>query len=762
MKKINIIPLVGLTLILISTSFSTAFTTNNYKSLDLFDDLITLDFTFDKPVIETIIQKNTTVQSISITNLEQIQGENIPIVPVKPVKILLPYGKTVDEISVEITSSPETYQDINLKKGSRLFQISHQTHEITTSNPTHLQTQVLYENLGVQYYRGFPILFLNIYPITYTDDTKEITYYPTLKVEIHTSDDSPSRALRGLPKDTTYVTSIVENPAYIDTYPSDQQMKNGIDYIIITNEQLAQSGLEDNFQTLIYSKQSKGLSAEIFITEDIINNSDFSLNGTWGDNNPSNPFYQHQITQNHRQFDDKAARIRNFIRYAYYELGVEYVLLGGDGDVSNEEENIIPGRGLFANESGLPLDTTFISADEEEDDIPSDVYYACLDGSFNYDMDEHFGESPDRNDILYLDEADLLSEVAVGRASVDSEIEIAYFVSKTIQYEHSQHPYLSKILFLGEYLGFPGVSAYGGNYKDLVKPYIPGIYNLETLYDRDLSSHWSKYDLIEILNNAPPHMINHDGHAYYGYNLKMHNADVDLLTNTNTFFVYSHGCMAGGFDNPNGFDCIAERLTVETHYGAFAVIMNARYGLGSEDSLDSPSQALDESFFKALFEENIREIGKANHYSKEDNIWQINANGIRWVYYQTNLFGDPELSIKNPDYTPFDIFVDITTPEDGGAVYLKNIRLFPFPFVQHPIIIGSITIEAEARSEPSGNIYSVEFFIDNISKHIDTKEPYTWTIPGPMKGTYELSAVAHGYYGEAERVDNIIQIWIPS
>ena len=51
------------------------------------------------------------------------------------------------------------------------------------------------------------------------------------------------------------------------------------------------------------------------------------------------------------------------------------------------EENIIPFRGLFANESGLPLGNL---RDEEEDDIPSDVYYACLDGNFNYDCDDHF------------------------------------------------------------------------------------------------------------------------------------------------------------------------------------------------------------------------------------------------------------------------------------------------------------------------------------------------------------------------------------
>jgi hypothetical protein len=85
---------------------------------------------------------------------------------------------------------------------------------------------------------------------------------------------------------------------------------------------------------------------------------------------------------------------------------------------------------------------------------------------------------------------------------------------------------------------------------------------------------------------------------------------------------------------------------VETPHGAFAVIMNARYGLGSENTLYAPSQILDESFFTALFTENLRQLGKANHFSKESHIWHIDENGIRWVYYETNLLGDPEVQIK--------------------------------------------------------------------------------------------------------------------
>jgi hypothetical protein len=61
---------------------------------------------------------------------------------------------------------------------------------------------------------------------------------------------------------------------------------------------LANSGLEDNLQYFAQSKIDKGLSADIFTVEEIVSNPKYSINGTWGDNNPDNPFYQSEITEN--------------------------------------------------------------------------------------------------------------------------------------------------------------------------------------------------------------------------------------------------------------------------------------------------------------------------------------------------------------------------------------------------------------------------------------------------------------------------------
>jgi hypothetical protein len=110
--------------------------------------------------------------------------------------------------------------------------------------------------------------------------------------------------------------------------------------------------------------------------------------------------------------------------------------------------------------------------------------------------------------------------------------------------------------------------------------------------------------------------------------------------------------------------------------------MNARYGWFWSYSTDGDSQRFQREFWDAVFGENIPEIGKANHDSKEDNLYIIGRSCIRWCYYQLNLFGDPSLSfyepsINNPPETPrkpsekpgeYHIYTTNTTDSDGDQV----------------------------------------------------------------------------------------------
>ena len=104
-------------------------------------------------------------------------------------------------------------------------------------------------------------------------------------------------------------------------------------------------------------------------------------------------------------------------------------------------------------------------------------------------------------------------------------------------------------------------------------------------------------------------------------------------------------CLAGHFDND---ECWAETINCKTDYGAFAVIMNARYGFGQFSSTDGASQRYNREFWDAIFNANEMKtpLGRANADSKEDNLYRIGDDYMRWCYYEITLFGDPTLELK--------------------------------------------------------------------------------------------------------------------
>jgi hypothetical protein len=750
---------------LLSTTMVGVSITGNGIAADDFEK-ITLDFTFPTPTVEKVEINGELYERVTIDGLPNSGGINQPSLPVKSVKVLIPSGREFD--SVEVVAKDKSLLELNyaMEVGQNIIplntDLSQQFSEKDYSDPS---SDNLYSIVDAHLFRGYSILFVNLHPVQYIEKTGELAYYEQLTLQIKTKDSQSINVIRGLQRDKEIVAKLVDNPSYILSYNRTSGLlgENNVNYVIITNEMLANSGLEDNLQYFAQSKIDKGLSANIFTVEEIVSNPEFSVNGTWGDNNPDNPFYKSEITENFEMFDDTQAKIRNFIRYVHVELGTDYVLLAGDADGYSEEDNIIPVRRLYACEEGLPLDMGTL--DLEEDNIPSDVYYACLDGNFNFDMDERWGENATDNNIADVEEADLLAEVYVGRACVDSDVEVANFVMKTLGYESSDEDlYLAKALMVGERLGFPGLSLYGGNYMDVIIPSIPEDFNVDTLYERD--TNWDKYDLIDILNVATPHLVNHLGHGFVNYALMMKNQDILSLTNDKYFFIYSQTCLAGSFDNcyrDNYYedDCAAEYFTVETPHGAFAVIMNARFGLGSENTLYAPSQILDESFFKALFTEDIRQLGRANHYSKEDHIWHINENGIRWVYYETNLLGDPEVAIKDPSSSNVELTISVTHPQNDGLLYILNRKICPIPLLRLPIIIGKITFQVEAFSDPEGQVFSVEFYLDDESQLIDSEPPYEWETNSHLTGRHTITVIAHGIHGEKESVSNDVIFFIP-
>ena len=531
-----------------------------------------------------------------------------PYLPVKGAYILLPKNTRVDKINVESNKMLFLGSEFNIEPAGKPIPLSMAKSaelpkpdmEIYDSN--NLFPGELFTEVGTYSFRGYNILVLNLYPVQYVPNTGELYYYQDLTVYVETVKDGRDNTLfRGLEKDELEIMKKIDNGDIIDTYigksSSEISIDENHDLLIITT-----NSLKDGFEPLKKIHDTEGISTVIKTLSEIE--------------------------------CDNPEDIRDYIRDAYINLGIEYVLIGGDVDV-------VPVKMLWVY--GLDEETTPYTTY-----MPSDLYYACLDGTYNYDDDEEWGEPTDGDNG---GDVDLFAEIYIGRACVDNADEVNNFVDKTSSYiESNNDEYLNEFLFAGEKLGDFGIATWGGNYLDQLiddstddgytTQGIPSDkYNIRTLYDRDGT--WSKSELIDLINDGF-HVINHDGHASYNYNLKMTNADVvDELTNEEYCFIYSHGCNAGGFDRS---DCIAEHLTVKTDSGAFAVIMNARYGWFWAYSTDGDSQRFSREFWDAVFNESILALGKANQDSKEDNLYLIERSCIRWCYYQLNLLGDPTLS----------------------------------------------------------------------------------------------------------------------
>jgi hypothetical protein len=337
---------------------------------------------------------------------------------------------------------------------------------------------------------------------------------------------------------------------------------------------------------------------------------------------------------------DTAARIRAFIQDAYEAWSVRFVLLVGTAQ-------LLPTRNLYCSFSGYSAM------------IPSDsLYYGCLDGDFDYNGNAVFGEI---GDGVGGGDIDLLAELQVGRFPVADADELSRLVHKTLTYEAVPSARLTRIVHVGEYLGFGGVADYATGAMEQIRlgatdagftslgfenPSYGPFFNTDTtLYDAP-DWRWPKADMFNLLNQDI-HVINHLGHGSPRYCFKINvgsSSDrqaIVALTNSLPYLAYSQACDSGRFDDTT--DCFAEQF-VTAAAGAAAAIMNTRFGWGYLNSVDGPSQRFHRMFWDGIFREQVYHLGTANSQSKERLRYLVNpaaGNVFRWCYYEITLFGDP-------------------------------------------------------------------------------------------------------------------------
>ncbi|MEM4713499.1 MAG: C25 family cysteine peptidase [Candidatus Bathyarchaeia archaeon] len=646
MRKQKILLLLTVCLLLVSLNLTVT------KSFATESNEILLTFEFPTP----IITDGSHGVSILMDGLPVYGAPSEPILPFRLVKALIPQGKGVKSINVDVGDKVVLDGKFFVDYGKTPLPILPDVIADDQPNDAIYNSEdpfpgVLFSDVSVQYFRGCKILMLKLHPVQYVPKTGEISYFKTMALTItldETGDISP--LFRGLPQDRDLVASFVDNPGEIQTYTQtlDPPRSNLVDpldsysYVIITT-----NALKSSFQPLINSKIAEGLTATIVTVEDIMKEPAYNWNGVFGDG--------------YSQFNDTQAHIRNFIKDAYLNWETEYVLLGGDAGPTT----VIPYRGIYCYGG----DYTKI--------IPSDMYYAALDGSWDADRDGYFGETVYRwttpppghttapRNGTAGEEADFFIEVWIGRAPVTTTAQATRFIEKTLAYEQDvqtnpEAPYLQNALLIGESLD---AITQGGNGQDRVAEIIQ-YYTLTRLYARD-GTH-SATTVRSQLSSGNYLVVCHDGHSSSSSVMSCSRTQASGLTNQKYFFVYTLGCDSAAFE----VDSVAERFITSTTGGAFAYIGNSRYGWYVQGSTDGAGDRYMRQFFLVI-NDGFKNLGKALALSKmREPVLD------RWTVFELTLLGDPETQLFTSVKAPtafFEVRTDLlAVPRIGGVVELRG------------------------------------------------------------------------------------------
>lgn len=410
-----------------------------------------------------------------------------------------------------------------------------------------------------------------------------------------------------------------------------------IDYVIITPARF-----KTNFQPLINHK-SYYLNATCITVEEIITNNAFWVNGSYGDatdKSQGNPWIPHnrQTKKHYTLFNDTCAKIRNFIRFAHTNWETSYVLLGGDTE-------FIPHRSFYGY---IPNWSAGKIVKPIQASIVSDLYYGALNGTWNDDADDRFGEEPE---FSTNDEADFSAEVIIGRAPVNDEHEVTVFINKVITYETSEKP--NDVQLHQSYTN-PEHIPDTTKVTDMCQRWIPAEYTIHTLCEEDQLV--TKKQWIESFSDPEKLLHFHVGNGYndglYSWyqlswdgrkRVKFNVLDAGALVNSFFPLHISISCLTGDFSEN---ECLAEELLLTRNGGPSACITNSEVGCISRDDAGAYSAEFFESIFKQLFHGENKHLGVVMQTAKEhfSDIACLKRQ-YRWCFYEINLLGDPETPV---------------------------------------------------------------------------------------------------------------------
>jgi hypothetical protein len=572
-------------------------------------------YKFDAPFIET----NVDCARVTLPGCGQLHRIGEPALPFRTARLVIPPGFAAGKAMALPSAEPvvlngkwhvefagEPHSRPGRGKGDFAWGINRLIYGSDALYPPSPA-----ELISVQRLAGYDIALVRVFPVRYRPASGQLLYSPEVQVQL---DLVPASANAGPPvcppipgQAVSRVREFVDNPALLALLaPPSAAGTNGqaLDYLLITSSNLASA-----FQPLLDWKLRQGLGVELATLEAITN----SVQGR-----------------------DVPEMIRNYIRNTYRTHGISYVLLGG-------ATSVVPCRYAFV-QVDMPAKDSY---------VPCDLYYGCLDGSWNASGDRHWGEPTDGENG---GDVDLLAEVFVGRAPVTTVDQVKTFVEKTIRYETQGNTNLTNALLMAAYLGeFPTGPCHGAEMFNPLLPILDG-WQLSRLDDGTKRlPQWSTPEAVAALNRSP-HIVLYNGHGSADILMRMRTTDLTRLTNESPFLACSVGCSAAEFDHSKFWpDSFGETLVNGSSHGAFAAILNARVGWFDPQYPWKYSGEFQVKLFEQLLLRGHSRLGLANQQSKEELVGHVETAGVmtyRWCYYGITLLGDPHLPFHTPNHRP--------------------------------------------------------------------------------------------------------------
>ncbi len=566
---------------------------------------------FEKPTISREAQGDF----ISFNGLSMAGQAGTPALPWKSLSLLLPAGEEAVSVEVKLGGEAGRFSGLNITPIQPSRPISEGVVGEWARNDAIYSTNALFPkeingHFSTHFLYGHSVMMTTVCPVQYNPVKHEVIWYDNLEVVVKTMPSARARQALNLLRDGEEVGRLLKS--IVDNY--DENTTYIKSTIVADNKLLIVTPAEymDGFADLVNYYISTGLEVSLVSFED-------AINGQAG--------------------VDDAQKLRNYLISRYTNDGILYVLLGGDVE-------LIPARGFYCKVQSSSL--------YEDSTIPSDLYYSSLDGTWNDNDNDLWGE---------IGEDDLLPELAVARLPFRSLTEQSHMTAKVLKYQKS--PVVNEtnwVLMAGEKL-YDNPETYGQDYLELLvgersdngytTTGLPENMNFFKLYDEGFNQ-WGSSDIIGKINDGYT-FIQHSGHSNWDYMMRLSVWDitdenfskVDGIQH-NYAIIYSHGCICGAFDYPA---CIAEQ-TLKISKFAVAACVNSRYGWFNEGQTEGPSAHLHREWMNALYTLDSDRIGETQRLSKVATAPWVNAPGqweegaLRWCFYDNNILGDPAMKIN--------------------------------------------------------------------------------------------------------------------